>query len=255
MSGQSIFITGAASGIGKATASLFAEAGWRVGLCDIDAGRLADVATRLGNTASVHLADVCDPEALSVALEAFARHGGLDVMFNCAGILAMCEFADCSLEAMHRIVDVNVNGVINGIHLALPHLRKRTDPRVISMSSVAAIHGIPEEAVYSASKTAVRALTEALNIELEPAGIWVCDLMVAYVATPMVLAAQERAKSVDILGVNVAPEQVAQTVWKAVHDRQVHWFVTPEDAAVAAQVDVTPWEQRRDIIKQITGFA
>ena len=123
------------------------------------------------------------------------------------------------------------------------------------MSSVAAIHGIPEESVYSASKFAVRALTEALNIELEAAGIWVCDIMVAYVATPMVLSPQIKAKSVDILGVNVLPQQVAQTVWQATQDRRVHWFVTPEDEAVALQVDGTPREDRRDLIKQITGFA
>lgn len=255
MTKPSIFITGAASGIGKATAELFAAQGWRIALCDIDLARIDSLAAELGDAATACQADVCDPEALASALQQFAGDGGLDVLFNCAGILEMREFADCSLAAMHKLIDVNVNGVINGMHLALPHLRQRTGARIITMSSVAAIHGIPEESVYSASKFAVRALTEALNIELEAAGIWVCDIMVAYVATPMVLSPQIKAKSVDILGVNVLPQQVAQTVWQATQDRRVHWFVTAEDEAVALQVDGTPWEERRDLIKQITGFA
>lgn len=255
MTKPSIFITGAASGIGKATAELFAAQGWRIALCDIDSARIESLAAELGDTATAYQANVCDPDSLVSALQAFAGDDGLDVLFNCAGILEMREFADCSLAAMHKLIDVNVNGVINGMHLALPHLRQRTGARIITMSSVAAIHGIPEEAVYSASKFAVRALTEALNIELEAADIWVCDIMVAYVATPMVLSPQIKAKSVDILGVNVLPQQVAQTVWQATQDRRVHWFVTAEDEAVALQVDGTPREERRDLIKQITGFA
>lgn len=255
MTGKSIFITGAASGIGRATAERFAVAGWRVGLCDIDQDGLADLAGQLGDAATVHPATVCDRDGLDAALAAFVGQGGLDVMFNCAGILDMHDFVDCSLDAMHRIIDVNVKGVINGIHLSLPRLRGRSGARVITMSSVAAIHGIPQEAVYTASKFAVRGLTEALNIELAAADVWVCDIMVAYVATPMVLAAPTKAKSIDILGVNVTPQQVAQTVWDATHDRRVHWFVTREDEAVAAKIDATPWEVRRHIIQQITGFA
>lgn len=255
MAKRSIFITGAASGIGQATAERFAAAGWRVGLCDVNLGGIERLASRLGSAVTAHSADVCNAGALAQALTEFTGDSGLDVMFNCAGILEMQRFADCALDRMHKIIDVNVNGVINGIHHALPALQKGTDTRIITMSSVAAIHGIPDEAVYSASKFAVRALTEALNVELEASGIWVCDIMVAYVTTPMVLEAATKAQSVDILGVNVTARAVAETVWQAAHNRKVHWFVTSEDEAVAKQVDETAWESRRDMIKQITGYA
>ncbi|PZU43988.1 MAG: short-chain dehydrogenase [Sphingomonas sp.] len=252
---KSIFITGAASGIGRESARIFAANGWRVGLCDRDVTALDALRDELGEAAPIHLADVRDPTALSDALAAFSEGaGGLDVLFNCAGILEMRAFADTELSRLKAVVDVNVLGVVNGIHAALPWLRKGCDPHIVNMSSVSAIYGIPEEAIYSASKFAVRGLTEALNIELEGAGIWVSDVMVAYVATPMVLEASNKAKSVDILGVNVHPAQVAQTVYAAATGRKVHWFVTDADNAVAAQIDETPWESRREIARAIAGF-
>lgn len=255
MTRRSIFITGAASGIGRECARRFVADGWRVGLCDRDAQALASLHDELGEGASVHTADVRDAHSLSTAIAAFCGDDDcLDAIFNCAGILEMRAFAETSLPRLKDIVDVNVLGVINGMHAAVPWLRKGHDPHIINMSSVSAIYGIPEEAVYSASKFAVRGMTEALNIELEAEGIWVCDVMVAYVATPMVLEATSKAKSVDVLGINVAPAQVADTVHAAVLGRQVHWFVTEADGGVAQKIDQTPWEERRDFVKAITGF-
>ena len=251
---KSIFITGAGSGIGKETARRFATAGWRVGLSDVQLGTLESLRAELGECASIHAADVRDSSSISAALAGFCSSGALDVLFNCAGILEMRSFGETSVERLHDVISVNVNGVINGIHAAMPFLRKADAAHIVSMSSVAAIYGVPEEAVYSASKFAVRGLTEALNIELEAEGIWVCDVMVAYVATPMVLAAETQAKSVGILGVNVQPTQVAETVYAAATGRQVHWFVTEADRDVATQVDATPWEARREIMKSIAGF-
>lgn len=255
MTDRSIFITGAASGIGRETARRFVAAGWRVGLSDRDARPLADLRDELGDRASLHVADVRDAEALAAAIAAFCENlDGLNAIFNCAGILEMRAFAETGLARLKDIVDVNVIGVIHGMHAALPWLRKGRDPHIVNMSSVSAIYGIPEEAVYSASKFAVRGLTEALNIELEADGIWVCDVMVAYVATPMVIGPDSKAKSVDILGVNVKPVQVAETVYSAVTGRQVHWFVTEADSGVAQRIDQTPWEDRRAFVKSITGF-
>lgn len=252
---RSIFITGAASGIGRESARRFVAHGWRVGISDRNAPALEGLRHELGEDVSVHEADVRDAGAVADALAAFcAGEEGLDVLFNCAGILEMRAFGDTDIVRLKDIVDINVMGVINGVHAALPLLRKGHDPHIINMSSVSAIYGIPEEAVYSASKFAVRGLTEALNIELENAGIWVSDVMVAYVATPMVLDASSKAKSVDILGVNVTPVQVADMVYSAATGRKVHWFVTDADAAVAAQIDQTAWEARRDVVKAITGF-
>ena len=251
---RSIFITGAASGIGRETAHRFAGAGWRVGLCDRDAAALAPLQADLGEAASSHIADVRDAVALAAALGDFCGQDALGVLFNCAGILEMREFADTPLDRLHALVDVNVKGVINGIHAALPYLRRAADARIVTMSSASAVYGVPEEAVYSASKFAVRGLTEGLNIELERDDIWVCDVMVSYVATPMVTAAEHQAKSDEIVGVNGQPAQVAETVFAAVEGRKVHWVVTESDAGSAQAFEATEWEKRRDLMKRASGF-
>ena len=93
----------------------------------------------------------------------------------------MRPFVDTPVDRLLDIVDVNVKGVINSISVALPFLKAHGEARVVTMGSVSGIYGIPELAVYSASKFAIRGLTEALNIELEREGVWVCDLMVGYV--------------------------------------------------------------------------
>ena len=228
MSERSIFITGAASGIGREAARLFNAKGWRVGLCDRYASALAVLSAELGPRSSEHVVDVTDSEALRGAIE----------IVGFASVLALTNTGS-------RVADT---AAVNA------SLRRAADARIITMSSVAAIYGIPEEATYSASKFAVRALTEALNIELADEDIWVCDVMVAYVGTPMIHGAAHVAKSVDILGINVTPEQVAQTVFEATGERRVHWFVTDADAAVAAQVDATPWEERPTLMRAISGF-
>lgn len=252
---DSIFITGAGSGIGRATAELFASNGWRIGLADRNVAAVEALAAALGPNASAHEVEVLDRVQLSAALERFcAPAGKLAVLFNSAGILEMKPFINTPVERLLDIVDVNVKGVINAISAALPFLKANGEARIVTMGSVSGIYGIPELAVYSASKFAVRGLTEALNIEFEREGVWASDIMVAYVKTPMVEAAASKAKSVEILGVNVEPKAVAETVWKAAHGRQVHWFVTEGDAGVAAHIDATPWESRRDFVKQITGY-
>ena len=244
---RSIFISGAASGIGLETARLFVKQGWRVALCDRDAVGIATLSEELGDNAYSFPVDVLDSAGLARAMEKFcATSGGqLDVLFNSAGILDMRRFDETPLERLHAVLDVNIKGAINAVHTALPYLKRARDARVITMSSVAAVYGVPDEAAYSASKFAVRGLTEALNIELEQQDIWVCDLMVAYVQTPMLTAASHVATSVNVLGIHVLPTMVAAKVLEAVGGRQVHWFVTDADAQISAQVGAMTADERR----------
>ncbi|MGL3104962.1 SDR family NAD(P)-dependent oxidoreductase [Bradyrhizobium sp. BR 1432] len=155
---------------------------------------------------------------------------------------------------MYAICDVNIKGVLNGTAAALPFLKKSNKSKVVTMSSMAAMYGIAEQAVYSASKFAVRGLTEALNIELETEGIWVCDVMVSYVRTPMILQATHKAKSMSILGVSVEADQVAATVKEALSGRKVHWFVTENSEAFADRLARMSAEARRQTMRKITGF-
>ena len=211
---KSILITGAASGIGLATAKLFHQRGWRVGLIDMNESALQALIDELGDERTWQQAlDVRDPQATAQALEGFAVGGQLNVLFNCAGILTIGSFEEIELERHHAIVDINIKSLINFCYLALPHLKRARNAVVINMSSASAVYGVPYFASYSASKFAVRGLTEALNLEWQQHGIRVCDVMPPFVDTPMVREQGNSAPSLKRLGVKLSAEDIAKTVW------------------------------------------
>lgn len=223
-----IFITGAASGIGRSTARLFARKGWYCGIVDMNKEGLESLETELGSeTCFVRRMDVTDPDSFREVVSAFGKEtaGKLDVLFNNAGILRMGLNETISLHEQHLTVDINIKGVLNGFDAALPLLKKASGARIISMCSTSAVYGLPELAVYSASKHAVCALTEAFDLEYERYGIKVCDIMAPYVATPMVTQASQQAHSVASTGVNLTAEQIAALVWKAAHGNKLHWKI------------------------------
>lgn len=225
---KSIFITGAASGIGRATALYFAQKGWFVGLFDVDEPALADLFHRIGpENACCHAVDVTRPASVQAAADTLARRTGgrLDVLFNNAGVLHMGHHHTIDIRLKKQTVDVNFTGILNGIDACFDLLRATPGARIISMSSASALYGTPELAVYSATKAAVGALTDALNIEFEALGIHVCDVMAPYVRTPLITASPTAATSVSRLGVHITPRQVAQVVWRAAHGRRRHWQV------------------------------
>lgn len=244
---KSIFITGAASGIGLETARLFARHGWYVGLADINEGGARMLAAELGeNNAFACRLDVTDADAFRDALAAFVRHtdGQLDVLFNNAGILRMGRNETIPLDAQLRIVDVNLNGVLTGIHHALPFLKNTPGARIVTMCSASSLYGVPEIAVYSATKHAVRALTEALDLELARHDIGVSDIIAPYVNTPMIAAVEQPARSVATTGIHVQPAQVARVVWKAAHGKGLHWRVHPLTHVLAVLLWAFPFLRR-----------
>lgn len=250
---KTIFITGAASGIGRETALLFAARGWFVGIADIDAVGLAQLAREIGeeNCKALEL-DVTDVAQYRQAITRFvaSTRGRLDVLFNNAGILRMGRNEDIPLAQQYLTLDINVKGVLNGIHCALPALRTTAGAHIVTMCSTSAIYGMPELAVYSASKHAVHALTDALDLELERYGIVVSDIMAPYVNTPMVTAASTQASSVRSTGVNVQPQQVAEVVWKAAHGHKRHWKVHYLTHLLVATFTLLPM-LRRPVIKAL----
>jgi short-subunit dehydrogenase len=111
------------------------------------------------------------------------------------------------------------------MYYALPYLKQTAGARIINMSSASAIYGVPDMAVYSATKHALSALTEALDIELEKHDITVCDIKPPYVNTPL-LDSSKKIYSIDRLGVNLQPGTIAKTVWKTAHRNKLHWKVS-----------------------------
>ena len=250
---KSIFITGAASGIGRHTALLFASRGWFVGLADIDTEGLDRLEREIGaDKCRTPWLDVTDAKRYRAVIEMFTSSTGgrLDVLFNNAGILRMGRNEDIPLMQQYLTLDINVKGVLNGIHCALPALRATPGAHIVTMCSTSALYGMPELAVYSASKHAVHGLTEALDLELERDGITVSDVMAPYVNTPMVTAAATRAHSVRSTGVNVQPQQVAEVVWKAAHGRKRHWKVHYLTHVLAAAFVLLP-PLRRPVVKAL----
>jgi len=256
MSTRSVWITGAASGIGRACARRFAEDGWLVGIADAQREGLETLRDELGHDrCHAEAVDVRDPDAVRTALARFGERsdGRLDVLFNAAGLMEIAPFEEIPRERHRELVDVNLTGVITCSHVALEMLRSGEDPHVVNMSSASAVYGTPDLASYSATKFAVAGLTEALNIEWARYGIVVCDVMPSYVNTPMIRTARHTA-SLDRLGINLSAEQVARVVWRAAHGRRVHWPVDPRLKLLMALKRLAPQRLQRRIVRLLTGY-
>lgn len=226
-----IFVTGAASGIGRACAELFAQRGWFVGLYDVNAGGVAAVAATLGEgNAICGELDVTDPDAWQRALADFWTHSGqrLDVLFNNAGILTAGKFESVPLAKHNAMLSVNVQGMLTGCHSAFHYLRETPRALVINMASATAIYGQPDQVTYSASKFAVRGFTEGLDLEWSQYGIRVSDIWPTFVRTAMAegFGPISAAKS---LGIRLSPSDVAATVWTCATAKRrfhkTHWTV------------------------------
>lgn len=258
MSKRSIFITGAAAGIGCATARLFASKGWLVGIYDVDADGVQRLKDELGAVAYGGVLNVVDAEAFERAVADFVQFAGgrLDVMFNNAGILSVGHFEDVPIKRHHALVDVNLKGVINGGIAALPYLKQAPKACLVSMSSASALYGSPDYASYSATKFAVKGFTEALDIEWSRHGIRVMDILPLFVRTAMVTEI-EQPKSIGKLGVHLSADDIAATVWRAVHWRgwpRLHWYPGLQTRLMALATWLTPGWLNRVVIKRVAGY-
>jgi NAD(P)-dependent dehydrogenase (short-subunit alcohol dehydrogenase family) len=151
---KTILVTGAGSGIGRATARLFAARGWRIAAVDVNAAALDSLAVEIGPLVVKIVGDVSTREGADavVAAATAVTGGGLDCLFNCAGLLEMGPHHSIPRARIDRLIAVNVNGVVNCIDAALPALRATPDACIVNMSSVSAEYGTPDLAAYSASK-------------------------------------------------------------------------------------------------------
>jgi len=178
--GLKALVTGGASGIGLATAELLASRGAQVAVLDLDPASVEK--PLLG-----YQADVTDDESVRRAVAAaVADLGGLDVLINNAGIGAQGTVEDNDDEVWHRVLDVNVVGMVRTARAALPHLRKSSHATIVNTCSIAATAGLPMRALYSASKGAVLSLTLAMAADHVREGIRVNCVNPGTVDTPWV---------------------------------------------------------------------
>ncbi|AOA59175.1 SDR family oxidoreductase [Acinetobacter larvae] len=219
---NSVFISGAAQGIGAAIARLFYQHGYKVGIYDRQYPAAQQLASELGARAHAGILDVRDYAQWQAACQDFYHWAGqFNVLVNNAGVLYSGPFVDEDIHHHQHCIEVNVLGVLYGCHAAFPYLKQSQTARVINLSSAAAIYGQADLAVYSSSKFAVRGLTEALDIEWRCHGIRVFDVMPLFVKTAMI--DQMHSNSIHHLGVQLSPEDVAQQVWTLAQRQDQAW--------------------------------
>jgi NAD(P)-dependent dehydrogenase (short-subunit alcohol dehydrogenase family) len=231
---KSIFVTGAASGLGREVSRYFASKGWFIGLADVNEAGLAETAGMLpAGQSSIHRLDVTDRAQWKAVLANFATHTGgkMDVLFNNAGVGSGGPIEEMTDEDIDRMIAINLTGVINGIRAGFPYLRATPGACVLNTSSAAGIYGAAGISVYSATKFAVRGLTEANDIEWQALGIKSRSLMPGFIDTNIISAVQPGTNQtgkerLQEAGVEVSPVSIiGPAAWEAVHGNKIHTTV------------------------------
>ncbi len=233
LSGRVVAVTGAARGIGRATAALLVAHGARVAIGDIDAELARRTASELG-ALGLEL-DVTDRSSFESFLrDVEARLGPLDVLVNNAGIMPVGPFVAETDSTAGRIVDINLNGVILGSKLALERFRARGRGHLVNVASVAGKGGFPGGATYCATKHAVVGLSEAIRAEMRGTGIDVSIVMPVVVNTE--LGSGLRRSRIRV----VEPEDVAQAIVEALQTGRVDVYVPRSVGALFRVMPITP---------------
>ena len=214
--GLAAIVTGGASGIGLATATLLAGRGATVACLDLNAKDLPEPLL-------AYVADVSDDASVRAAVTAAAdAMGGIDIVVNNAGIGAIGTIETNSDEEWHRVLDVNVVGMVRTARAALPYLRRSAHAAIVNTCSIAAHAGLPQRALYSASKGAVQALTLAMAADHLREGIRVTCVNPGTADTPWVrrLLAQADDPDAELAALNarqpsgrlVSAEEIAAAI-------------------------------------------
>lgn len=238
--GQSVVITGAASGIGEALALELAARGARLLLADINADgleRVAAAARKVGAICHVRLVDTgCEEALFELASHALDTLGGTDILINNAGVGLVAPVQSMQLADAQWLMNINFWGVVHGCRAFLPQLRSRPDAVVVNLSSIFAMVSLPTQSMYNASKAAVRAFSDGLRLELagttvgvlcvHPGGIRTEIANNSRVGDVSMIAntPQEMRKTFSRLAMTT-PEQTALSIVKAIEIRQSRLLV------------------------------
>ena len=226
LTGKIAVVTGAGSGIGRATAQLLARHGAQVHVADLNAEAAADVARQIGSRAVHHSVDVTDPDALEALAEAvYGADGRVDILHNNAGVGHGGDIEATTIEDWQRIIGVNLLGVAYGVQAFVPRmLHQGVGAKIVNTASVAGLVPTAKMVPYCTSKFGVVGMSESLDAELKPRGIRVMALCPGVIDTAIVRGTVMRgamaAEKEKIVGFyanrGTSPEVVAQAALGAI---------------------------------------
>jgi NAD(P)-dependent dehydrogenase (short-subunit alcohol dehydrogenase family) len=221
LGGQVVVVTGAARGIGAATARALAREGARVALGDLDGDLAASVAAEIGAGAIAHKLDVTDHRGFAAFLDNVEKDlGPLDVLINNAGIMPVTAFEEESAASIARQLDINLLAVMMGTQQAVQRMRPRGHGHIVNVASAAGKGGFPGVVTYCATKFGVVGLCDALAAELHGSGVDISCVMPAIVRTELTDGVEDHW-----LIKTSTPEQVAAAIVGALKKPRLDVFV------------------------------
>jgi NAD(P)-dependent dehydrogenase (short-subunit alcohol dehydrogenase family) len=264
LTGRTVVVTGAGSGIGRETALLAARRGADLALCDVNEEGLAEAeaaARGMGRRVLTRCVDVSDREQMRGFADAVHEHAApVDLLVNNAGVGLAARFLDTDLDDWDWVVGINVMGVVHGCHFFVPRMVEHgAGGHVANLSSMAGYHATPTLAAYTATKFAVLGLSEALREELQPHGIGVTAVCPGIINTAITASARTRGAAA-VPGArerfvslyerrNYGPDRVARNILKAVERNRSVAPVAAEAWAAYAMKRISPrvagWAARR----------
>lgn len=232
------FITGAASGLGKAFANELAADGWLIGMADINVKELeaaaADI-TKRGGFPLVYPLDVSDKDQYKIVSEAFlSEAGGIDLLFNNAGVGDGSPFEEYSLENYEWMVGINQMGVVYGCYYFIPAMKKQRSGHILNTASAAAIGCAPTMGAYNMTKAAVVAISETLYGELMDHNIQVSCIQPTYFKTNVIQYARggaivKKATQMFIDKSGLEADTVAKEILTRAGNKELY-IILPKDA-------------------------
>ncbi|MBL4682959.1 MAG: SDR family NAD(P)-dependent oxidoreductase [Nannocystaceae bacterium] len=245
--GKVAVVTGAASGIGRALSSQLAEHGARVWMTDIDVPLLERSAAAIAGDVHTRRLDVTDAEDFAGVLdELWEQEGGVDLLFNNAGIAVIGHYHQMSLKDLNRLIDVNLRGVMHGVQAVYPKMMARRAGHIVNTSSVSGSIAAPGFTMYSATKHAVVGLTRGLRIEAKSHNVKVSCFCPGFIDTELAHNADYRGIDGDKMRAQspikfATPESCAAEALRGVAKNEGEIVVTRHAKGMVALQKFAPW--------------